>query len=298
MNLIHHKMIIGLSGTELTDYESCWLQNHPLRGIILFARNIESPQQLRKLITNCHKLSSTDLWVAIDEEGGRIFRIPWQPFSIRTSAESYSEYYNKDVLAACHAVQSEAASIGEQLKALGITHNCAPVLDVRHENGHAIIGNRSYGDNVDMVSKLGIACMQGYLQAGIIPVGKHYPGHGRANADSHHELPHVLITEKILSDEQKPFFAAIDAGLRHIMMAHVRYNNDVLPASLSAPWLERLHKTNADVCVWSDDLCMSAVANTSSKVWQAVLQANNAKSDILLICQPEGVKEVMRNVCS
>lgn len=289
---MNEHLIIGLQGLTLTEQERVWLREKPPLGVILFARNIESPEQVKALLNSVRKCTGADTWAAIDEEGGRVNRIPWAPFSVRKHAAEYGALYRSDPEAAKQAVYQDNLKVGLALKALGFTHNCAPDLDLFHESGHAIIGRRAYADQIDIVVALGTACMQGLRDAGLEAVGKHFPGHGRANADSHVAVPGVDTPLPLLLDEAECFSRVIKAGLKHVMSAHVIYtaaNRDV--ATLSPFWLnhvlrERMHFFGQ---VWSDDLCMRGVGES---VIDAAAGALQAGCDILLVCEPEGVTEI------
>jgi len=181
--------IIGLRGKMLANEERQWLKEAPPLGVILFTRNIENPEQVKSLLDDVRACTGEATWAAIDEEGGRVNRIPWPPFSERRSAAEYGQRMQHNPELAKQAVYADSLSAGRALKSLGFTHNCAPVLDVFHPDGHGIIGERSYAGDVNTVGELGKLCMQGLSDAGIEAVGKHFPGHGRANADSHIAAP-------------------------------------------------------------------------------------------------------------
>lgn len=284
------KLIIGLKGTRLTPEERKWLQESPPKGVILFARNIESPEQVKALLADARDASGTDLWAAIDEEGGRVNRLPWSPFNGRVQAADYGTLYSLDPEGATRQVYDDSYEIGCELKKLGFTHNCAPVLDLFCPDGHTIIGNRAYGDNTAVVTELGAACMRGLHDVGIDAVGKHFPGHGRADADSHVAVPEVIALLETILDEAESFRRLFDQGLRHVMTAHVIYamvENRV--ATLSDYWLKDVlkEKFNFSGSVWSDDLCMKGVGDD---ICSAAGDALKAGCDWLLVCEPEGVE--------
>ncbi|MDX8413498.1 MAG: beta-N-acetylhexosaminidase [Mariprofundales bacterium] len=280
------KLIIGLAGTTLTATEQQWLRQSPPAGIILFARNATSPEQVRSLIDQARTAAGTHLWAAIDEEGGRVFRLPWSPFNQRPTAAAFAQRYATNPTQTAAAVRDDAEQCGEALAALGFTHNCAPVLDLRHPDGHAVIGNRAFGDSVSVVTDLGNAVLDGLTQAGIAAVGKHFPGHGRAACDSHLTTPEVTVNRATLLAEAAPFSAMISHGLQHIMTAHVRYpQQDAAIASCSNYWINELRTSfNFQGTIWSDDLSMGGAGDDLSTALQA---AHNAGSDRLLVCQPK-----------
>jgi len=288
---MHEQLIIGLEGPALTDEERSWLQARPPLGVILFARNIESPEQVKALLADVRAATGKPTWAAIDEEGGRVNRMPWAPFNNRRQAAEYGQLFRTDPADAIQQVYDDAYATGEALKALGFTHNCAPVLDVYHESGDAIIGERAYSDSMPMVTALGGACVQGLQAAGVAAVGKHFPGHGRANADSHVAIPEVDIDRDELVIEMDPFkILAIAGGLEHIMTAHVRYTAvDHEVATLSKYWLQDVLRGECDYKgrIWSDDLCMKGVGSDPRSAADAALAAG---CDALLVCEPAGVR--------
>jgi len=284
------KLIIGLKGKRLTSDERQWLKAHPPKGIILFARNIESPEQVKALLADAREAAGVELWAAIDEEGGRVNRLPWFPFNGRVQAADYGRLYLSDPEGATQQVYDDSYEIGCELKNLGFTHNCAPVLDLFCPDGHAIIGNRAYGDNTTVVTELGGACMRGLHDAGIEAIGKHFPGHGRADADSHVAVPEVVALLETILDEAESFQRLFDQGLRHVMTAHVIYSMvEDRVATLTPFWLKDILREQFHFKgdVWSDDLCMKGVGDD---VHSAAEDALKAGCDWLLVCEPEGVE--------
>ncbi len=290
-DLLSH-LVIGLSGTVLTGDERRWLRSTPPLGVILFARNIATPEQVCALLEEVRANAGHPLWAAIDEEGGRVTRLPWPPFSGRRHAAEYGRLYRDNQEDARQAACDDAYAAGCALKELGFTHDCAPVLDVFHAAADAIIGERAYGPDVDVVADLGAACVRGMQAAGIEAVGKHFPGHGRADADSHLAVPHVLAPLEALLAEADPFRFCIEQGLNHIMTAHVVYEDvDEQVATLSEFWLRGVlrERFGFQGRIWSDDLCMQGVG---ASVNSAATQALHAGCDVLLVCEPGGVQEV------
>jgi len=286
---MNKQLIIGLEGTRLTAQERRWLKEKPPLGVILFARNTESPEQVKALLAEVRDCAGQETWAAIDEEGGRVNRMPWPPFHARRHAADYGVMYERNAGTAIQAVYQDSFSIGEALKTLGFTHNCAPVLDLFHPDGHGIIGKRSFGDNVEQVTALATACMRGLHDAGIEAVGKHFPGHGRANADSHVAVPEVDAPMATILDEAEPFSRLIAEGLKHVMTAHVIYTDTVKDVATVSPfWVRHVlrERINFFGRIWSDDLCMKGVGDNVPAAAEAALKAG---CDTLLICQPEGV---------
>lgn len=289
---MYKHLMIGLKGLELTNRERQWLQHKPPLGVILFARNIESPEQVKSLLDEVRQCTRQVSWAAIDEEGGRVNRIPWAPFIDRKHAGEYGRMFLLDEESAKQAVFDDAYKVGCALKSMGFTHNCAPVLDLFFDTGHKIIGQRSYGEHMGVVTPLASACMQGLLAAGIQAVGKHFPGHGRANADSHLAVPTVDVALDVLLQEVKVFEALAQQGMHHMMTAHVVYTAvEDQVATFSRFWLQDILRQRFafNGKIWSDDLCMKGAG---SCVKEAAADAKSAGCDVLLVCEPEGVKEV------
>ncbi len=289
---INKELIIGLHGFELTDQERVCLRSKPPLGVILFTRNTESPEQVKALIAEVRACTGQETWAAIDEEGGRVNRMPWAPFNQRRHAAEYGTMYRRNAGSAIQAVYQDNLCIGEALKELGFTHNCAPILDLFHPDGDSIIGQRSFGDQIEQVTALATACMRGLHDAGIEAVGKHFPGHGRANADSHIAIPEVDAPLMTILNEAKPYSKLIPEGLNHIMTAHVVYTDTVKDvATLSPFWVRHVlrERINFFGRIWSDDLCMKAVGDDVTQAAQAALQAG---CDALLVCDPSGVSDI------
>jgi len=295
---MNHHLIIGLEGLVLSERERTWLREYPPLGVILFARNTESPAQVAALLSEVRACTGKPTWAAIDEEGGRVHRLPWAPFDRRRHAAEYGEQYEHDPEAARQAVFDDSLETGLALSRMGFTHNCAPVLDVFRAEGHDIIGPRAYSDQPAIVTELGTACMQGLQEAGIEAVGKHFPGHGRADVDSHLAVPRVGADLPTLLAEAEPFRQLGAHGLANIMTAHVIYTAvDGQVATLSPFWLREVlcQRFGYTGRIWSDDLCMKGVGDDVPTAADAALVAG---CDVLLVCQPEGVAAVYRRFTS
>jgi len=288
--------VIGLAGTTLSEQEKGWLSQHTPKGVILFARNVTSPKQVKKLLSEVRQYAGDTVWIAIDEEGGRVYRMPWSPFDQRMQAQDFGVFFAKDPEKACKVVFDDAFTAGKALKALGFTHNCAPVLDIFHPQGNAIIGNRAYAEDTAAIAALGEACMLGLHQAGIAAIAKHFPGHGRADADSHLAMPVVDTDLPTILTEAGAFKALFAKGLQHVMTAHVRYPNihpDI--ATFSPFWLHDVLRTQLgfEGDIWSDDLCMQGCG---MPIPEAVTKARQAGCTVLLVCEVEGVEALMQAV--
>ncbi len=296
MREILARSLIGLRGPRLTPAERRALRDSPPRGVILFARNIETPKQLRRLLTEARDRAGRDLWAAIDEEGGPVSRLPWPPFSGRAAAAEFGRMHARSAEKAVATVYEQNLACGEALRELGFTHNCAPVLDLFHAGAHAVIGKRAFGSDVERVTALGSACMRGLHAAGIEAVGKHFPGHGRTTADSHVSVPVVPERVETLMAEAEPFRRLIREGLRHIMTAHVVYSRaDARVATLSPFWIGEVLRRRFRFrgTVWSDDLCMRGVGDHVCLAGERALRAG---CDVLLVCDPDSVARMYREL--
>jgi len=201
---------------------------------------------------------------------------------------------NRD--AAIQAVYDDNLCVGQALKELGFTHNCAPVLDLFHPDGHGIIGERAYGADVESVATLAGACLRGLRDAGIEGVGKHFPGHGRANADSHVAVPQVDVPLNTLLDEAQSFACLIAAGMQHVMTAHVIYAQaDDRIATLSPFWLNDVLRGRFGFTgtIWSDDLSMKGAGDDVPGAARAAIAAG---CDVLPVCQIDGVRAVYQDL--
>jgi beta-N-acetylhexosaminidase len=253
-----------------------------LGGVILFARNIEGPEQVAELSHDIQSLASeTPLWVSVDQEGGRVARLrapftEWPPMAVLGRAG--------DVTLASRF----AAALARELKVVGITLDYAPVLDILTNPKNPVIGDRALADDAAMVGKLGAAIVRGLQDNGVAACGKHFPGHGDTSADSHFELPLVEHPpDRIRRVESVPFREAIAANVAFIMTAHVLVPSidEEKPATLSRRIVYDLLRDELgfEGVILSDDLEMKAIAATYS-VSDAAVQAIAAGCDALLIC--------------
>ncbi|MCM3786325.1 beta-N-acetylhexosaminidase [Neobacillus mesonae] len=278
------QMIIGgFPGTELGSDAKTLIQEGKLGGVILFGPNISGQEQLQTLINEIKASNQKDgipLFVSVDEEGGRVTRLP----------EGKTEFPSNQVIGAHGSAELSkqiGSVIGEEIAAFGFNLNFAPVLDIFSNPENTVIGTRSFGNNAEIVSDLGIATMQGMQEAGVVPAVKHFPGHGDTIVDSHVGLPVVDKTQEELNElELIPFKEAIDAGADIVMAAHIQYPNidsSLLPASLSKVMLTGIlrEEMGYDGIVITDDLEMGAIQQHYGS-GDAALMAIQAGADIVL----------------
>src|SRR6516162_3974305 len=182
--------ITGLAGPELTRREAEVLAATRPCGVILFARNVVDPEQLRRLTDTVRAaIGAGDIMLLIDQEGGRVQRLRPPNWRALPSAAAYARAFAGDLDRASRAARLVAQLTAAELRAVGINTNCAPLLDVPAPGSHDVIGERAYARSPDAVARLGAAVAEGLVAGGVLPVIKHLPGHGRATGDSHVELP-------------------------------------------------------------------------------------------------------------
>jgi len=277
------QLLIGsLPGQTITPELRSLAREFSLGGVVFFSRNIEAPEQVAELAHDAQQLvPSTPVWVSVDQEGGRVARLKapfteWPPMAVlgRRGDEGLARRF--------------AAALAAELRAVGVTLDYAPVLDVHTNPKNPIIGDRALSDDAAMVARLGAAIVDELQRAGVAACGKHFPGHGDTSVDSHLELPLVEHPpDRILRVECVPFTAAINAGVAFIMTAHVLVPSldDQRPATLSRRIVQGMLREELGFrgVILSDDLEMKAIAATYT-VPDAAVQAVAAGCDGLLIC--------------
>lgn len=278
-------LITGLAGLELTGSERAFLAAVRPAGIILFARNIASHEQIRRLVDDARAAAQGDeMLVLIDQEGGRVQRLRPPLGRALPPAAAYGALYASDAGTACRMARAAAHLMAHDLRQLGINTDCAPVLDVPVPGAHDIIGDRAYGRTVAQVAALGRAVAEGLMAGGVVPVIKHIPGHGRATADSHLALPVVATPHAELSRTDFAPFKAL-ADMPSAMTAHVVFADidQGAPASTSRTVTERVIRGEIgfDGLLMSDDLGMKALGGPMRARAEAVIAAG---SDVALHC--------------
>lgn len=276
-------MIFGLKGPVLDEGERRFFHDANPWGFILFARNVESPRQLAKLCVSLRDSVGRDAPVFIDQEGGRVQRLRAPQWREAPPAAVFGKLYRQDREAGIEATWINHRLIAHELKASGIDADCAPCLDLAIKGADAVIGDRAYGDDVDLIAALGQAAMDGLMAGGVAPVIKHIPGHGRADADSHFHLPRVREPLELL---EKTDFAPF-ASLRYApmaMTAHIVYDalDAGTPATMSDKAVRYIRKeTGFDGLLMTDDLSMKAL---SGSFQEKTLRSLEAGCDLVLHC--------------
>ncbi len=277
--------ICGCAGLALSREERVFLRENDPWGFIVFKRNVEDRDQLRDLIGSFREcVGRADAPVLVDQEGGRVQRLAppdWRPYPAASVIEA-----GLDPSEAESATRLIARLIAHDLSEVGITVDCAPVLDVAEPATHSVIGARAFSQRPYRVAAMGRAFAEGLLEGGVVPVVKHMPGHGRARADSHHELPVVDATRQELERDFLPFAELSDLPMA--MSAHVVFTalDPVQPATASRIVVEEIMRGEIgfDGLIMSDDVSMKALRGPFDERARDIFDAG---LDIVLHCNGE-----------
>jgi beta-N-acetylhexosaminidase len=298
---------LGLAGLSLTAEERALFRAADPAGYILFKRNIESPEQVRALTACLTDLAGRALPILIDQEGGRVARLRPPHWPEYPAGERFDNLYDKAPVTAIEAARLNALALAAMLRDLGITVDCLPLLDVRDPQGHGIIGDRSFGAEPMKVAALGRATLDGLKAGGVCGVVKHIPGHGRARADSHLELPVVEASRAELERDFEPFRTLNWAPMA--MTAHVTYSAlDPDRCATLSPIVIDLIRNDIGFAglLMSDDLGMKALGHPSAgghppgsnaleDFGARALASLGAGCDIALHCSGDFAE--MRSIC-
>lgn len=275
--------IIGLSGSRLTKSETVFLRDANPWGVILFKRNVETPDQLSKLTDDIRAAMGRNTLIFVDQEGGRVQRLRAPNWRAYPSGDAYASLYRQDAAKGMRACYLGHRLIADDLRAVGITSDCAPVLDLPQPNADPIISDRALGNCTDDIIEMAHAALSGLISGGVAPVVKHIPGHGRATVDSHKELPKIDADRETLeASDFLPFRRLNDAPMA--MTAHAVYTHN----SRSAVTISRRSLTELireaigfDGLLMSDDLDMKALSGDLTLKTERALHAG---CDIALQC--------------
>ena len=282
-------VIFGCAGQELTAAEAAFFADVDPWGFILFARNIDNPDQVKGLTQALREcVGREDVPILIDQEGGRVARLGPPHWRARPPMDRFGALYEQDPKAAKRAAYWGARLMAHELSALGINVNCVPVLDVPAADGHEIIGDRALARRADIIAELGQEVASGTFAGGVLPIIKHIPGHGRAKADSHLELPVVTASlEELRAVDFLPFKILNQAPMA--MTAHVVYSA-IDPDNVATLSEKIIHDIirgymGFDGLLMSDDLSMKALSGSfETRTEQAIA----AGCDVILHCNGDG----------
>src|SRR3990172_5811136 len=287
-------LMVGFEGKAVPSRLARQLREGTVCGVVLFSRNVEAPRQVRDLCREIRAAAGRGRpapLVAVDQEGGRVTRFAAAGFTPFPPARCYSLFRSRSSRVAGAAGETMA----EELRAVGVEINFAPVLDVDSNPENPVIGDRALSSDPEIVAELGIAFFRGMLSRGVLPVGKHFPGHGNTASDSHVELPVVRSSQAtLLKRDVAPFRRAIRAGIPALMTAHVLYPalDREFPATLSEKILGGLLRKRLRFRgpVFSDALEMKAIAGMYG-IGGAAVRAVSAGCDVVLVCRGERDQE-------
>jgi beta-N-acetylhexosaminidase len=278
-------VVFGLAGHAVSDDERRFFADSRPFGFILFKRNCDTPAQVRSLTDDLRSIDGcADVPILIDQEGGRVQRLQPPQWRQAPPAAVFGDLARRDGDAAAEACRINARLLAEDLRLLGVDVDCLPCLDLSFPETHAVIGDRAFASDVDTVARLGQAQADGLIAGGVLPVMKHLPGHGRATADSHHELPQVDAPRaELAASDFAPFRA-----LRHLpmaMTAHIVFTDidAERPATQSPVVIDEVIRRDIGFggLLFSDDLNMNALSGT---LGERARRSLDAGCDVVLHC--------------
>ena len=287
--------ITGVLGTTLTTDERSFLREAEPWGLIVFKRNVDTPDQLRGLVADFRAaVGRADAPVLVDQEGGRVQRLGPPHWPSYPPGAQFGRIWERDPASALEAARMGARLIASDLLALGIDVDCLPLADVPTPDADPVIGDRAYGESSQKVAAIAGAVADGLMEGGVLPVLKHLPGHGRATADSHHRLPTVTADRASLDAVDFAAFRPL-AGLPLGMTAHVVFSafDPVAPATTSVTMVQDVIRDSIgfEGLLMSDDISMGALSGSLAERSVAALTAG---CDIILHCN--GGMDEMRAV--
>jgi len=284
----HRAVILGCSGTVLTEEEISFFEEARPLGFILFKRNCVAPEQLKELTKSLRSISGQAYApILIDQEGGRVARLGEPHWRHPPAGRVFGELAERDLESGCEAAYLNARLMGRELQEMGVDIDCAPVLDISQPFAHEIIGDRSYSDDPAIVGEIGNAVSRGLAEEGVTPIIKHIPGHGRARTDSHLELPVIDAEANSLRDlDFQPF--AENSHAPWAMTAHILYTalDQQRPATQSECVIRDVIRGEIGFggVLISDDIGMKALEGKFAERADKSLEAG---CDLILHCSGE-----------
>ena len=296
-------VIVGADGYEINAHVEELIKEYHVGGFVLFKKNIKDARQLLDLLNALKETNAVNkipLFLSVDEEGGSISRMPDEFMKMPTS-QQIGEINSKSLSYQVGSI------IGEELESFGFNMDFAPVLDINSNPDNPVIGDRAFGANENVVKELGIQTMEGLRSQNIIPVVKHFPGHGDTSVDSHVGLPRVNHDiDRLKNFELVPFAAGIKKEVEAVMVAHILLPkiDPNYPASFSRTIITDILRTDMkyDGVVVTDDMTMGAVLN-NYEIGTAAVESIKAGSDIVLVCHgyenektvPKAIKQAVES---
>ena len=276
--------VIAPAGTQLDQNEIALLRDHSVLGVILFRRNIATPDQVKGLVAQIRDACGWPVSIWIDQEGGRVQRMTLPHWPRYLPAAVFGQLYAHDPARALKLLRTQASLISADLRAVGVDVDCWPVLDIPQVDADAIIGDRAFATDIDTVVACSAAVIDTLMQSGVVPVMKHIPGHGRALQDSHLYLPSVEASDaQLWQCDMAPFIALNHTPVA--MVAHIVYRAwDDLPATLSPAVITILRqRMGYEGLLVSDDLAMKALDDYGS-LGTLCRTSQQAGIDVMLYC--------------
>lgn len=279
---IGQMIIAGVQGTSASSEDERMIKEQHVGGIIFYKNNLADSASVVRFgnqLKQWNESNSVPLLLSVDQEGGRVSRLPG--LNLLPTAQEIGQWNNRE------AAGEIGTILGEEVKGMGLNMNFAPVLDINNNPKNPVIGDRSFGSTAEIVSSMGIEVMKQMKQTGVIPVVKHFPGHGDTETDSHLDLPVIHKSEKDLTQlEWKPFVSAIEEGADAVMVAHILFPqiDEQYPSSLSPAVVtgQLRDKLGFEGVILTDDLTMGAIANRYG-IGEASVLSVQAGTDIVLI---------------
>ena len=292
-------VMVDVAGHQLTEHERDRLRHPSVGGVILFARNFSDRATLRRLCDEIHALRDEPLLIAVDHEGGRVQRFRSDGFTALPSMRDLGVLWENNQQAAMRAATAVGYILAAELRACGVDLSFTPVLDLDY-GVSKVIGDRAFHRRPEVVAMLARALIQGLGRAGMAACGKHFPGHGAVEADSHHEIPvDERSLEQIIEEDAAPYEWLGDLVLPSVMPAHVIYPKvDSAPAGFSPLWVKEVlrQRLGYDGVVFSDDLTMEG-ATVAGDILARANAALGAGCDMVLVCnRPDLADELLERL--